>query len=124
MGVHKDQVRPAGPPEASLEPWSLGRRRGSDPSSRICSQWSSLGGPGVGEEAGGEGGRGRASVHGISAGWRERGVRSQPGRLFPQPGAERAAMALARPGTPGLQAPGPSPAVAVALGSGPHPPGW
>lgn len=100
MGVHKDQVRPAGPPEASLEPWSLGRRRGSDPSSRICSQWSSLGGPGVGEEAGGEGGRGRASVHGISAGWRERGVRSQPGRLFPQPGAERAAMALARPGTP------------------------
>lgn len=98
--MHDDQVRPAGAPEACLEPWGLGRWGRSDPSSRICSRWSSLGGPGAGEEAGGGGGRGRASVPGISAGWRERGVRSQPGRLFPQPGAERAAMALAGPGTP------------------------
>lgn len=90
----------------------------------------------MGEEAGGEGGRGRASVHGISAGWRERGVWSQPGRLFPQPRAERAAMALARPGTLAPRPPAPlllqllllSPALALLGGELGHKPwgvgGW
>lgn len=83
-----DKVRHMGAPKASsgVRSPGLGERAGSDPSSRPYSRWSRLGGRGgEGEGRGGAGGRGRASVHGISAGWRETGVWSQPGRPFPQP---------------------------------------
>lgn len=75
---------PQGPLTPAWSPGPWGDWVGQTPPPESSWRRSSLGGPGLGEEAGEEGGReGRASVHSISAGWRERGVRSQPGRRFP-----------------------------------------
>lgn len=77
-----------GPPRPHLESGALGLGSGLgqtpplDPTQGGAA-WE--GGVGRGRGGGGAGGRGRASVHGISAGWRETGVWSQPGRPFPQP---------------------------------------
>lgn len=63
--------------------------------------------PGWEEEAvAGRGGRGWASVHSISAGWRDEGGAepARPPSRSHSSRAERAAMALARPGTPDPQA--------------------
>lgn len=56
-GRHRDEVRPTGPLDACLEPWALGRLGESDPSFKTLRRWSSLGGPGLEEEAGEAGGR-------------------------------------------------------------------
>lgn len=99
--------------------WALrqGRTKSERRAPEACLREGSAGSGGVGglggwagssgiRGGGAAGGRGRASVHGISAGWREGGA-EPAGPAVPTGASERAAMALARPWTRDPRPPAP-----------------